>query len=115
MFAGRELTDEAEQTYFFCISAPQHLIVPFPPLVTIICEPHELQIYIFPSWLAMLISLLLEYLFSTKFWRSFFQKRPYAFRSILRRLEKHIEIFFQSHALVKRQIQRLMDRLFAKT
>lgn len=37
------LTDSCTN-YFFCSKgAPQHVIVPVPPLVTITCEPHLLQ------------------------------------------------------------------------
>jgi hypothetical protein len=36
--------DAPSGNYFFCsIGAPQHLILPVPPLVTITWEPHLLQ------------------------------------------------------------------------
>lgn len=38
-----------ESDHFCCISAPQYLSIPLPPLVTMTCDPHVLQIYILPS------------------------------------------------------------------
>jgi hypothetical protein len=44
--------------YFFCsISWPQHFSVPLPPLVTMTCELHLVQMYILPSWFAMSVSV----------------------------------------------------------
>jgi hypothetical protein len=44
--------------YFFCsISTPQHFSVPVPPLVTMTCELHFVQMYILPSWFAISVSV----------------------------------------------------------
>lgn len=110
---GIEPWEMRERLYFFCISLPQHLREPLPPLVTITCEPHLPQRYIFPIWFAMNHSSSLIFLLSSERGLSFRQEGLYSLRAITSGLQQRVQIFFQPHSLIERQVHCLEDGFFA--
>ena len=104
---GKELWEMRECRYFFCISPPQHLREPLPPLVTITCEPHLPQRYIFPIWFAMNHSSSVIVLLSSERGLSFRQAGVHSLRAITSGLQQRVQILFQPHPLIERQVHCL--------